>query len=95
MKGTATVPHVSIKHFTRTFTEAEKADLVASMTGVVTRVFDTEPGTVSIAVESVDPAEWMTAVHAPDIAAKQHQLWKRPDYGSPLPIDQPENEGSR
>ena len=47
------MPHVSIKHFSRTFTEAEKAALVTSMTDLVTRVFGSEPGAVSIAVEQL------------------------------------------
>ncbi|NEE56411.1 hypothetical protein G3M55_69135, partial [Streptomyces sp. SID8455] len=35
------MPHVHIQHFTRTFTEAEKADLVEALTEAVTRVFGT------------------------------------------------------
>lgn len=84
------MPHVSIKHFSRTFTEEQRADLVASVTDVVTRVFGTEPGAVSIAVEPVEPSAWRDAVHGPDIEAKAHLLWKQPHYSQPIP-----DEGTR
>ncbi|MGW2489170.1 tautomerase family protein [Streptomyces sp. NPDC001606] len=81
------MPHVSIKHFPRTFTEAEKADLTAALTQTVTRVFGVEPGAVSIAVEPVEPAVWTTEVHTPEIEAKAHLLWKQPHYSEPVPTE--------
>ncbi|MEV7879374.1 tautomerase family protein [Streptomyces microflavus] len=74
------MPHVHIQHFTRTFTEAEKADLVEALTEAVTRVFGTGPDAVSIAVEPVDPSEWTEEVYRPQIEARPHLLWKRPGY---------------
>ncbi|MCW5251193.1 MULTISPECIES: tautomerase family protein [unclassified Streptomyces] len=84
------MPHVSIKHFPRAFTEDEKADLVAELTRTVTRVFGVEPGSVSVAVEPVAPADWTAAVHVPEIEAKAGLLWKQPQYSQPIPT-----EGSR
>ncbi len=74
------MPHVVVTHFSRTFTDAEKADLVASSTHVVTRVFGTDAGAVSIAVEPVEPSAWMDTVYQPEIEAKTHLLWKQPNY---------------
>ncbi|MET7379252.1 tautomerase family protein [Streptomyces sp. NPDC005526] len=79
------MPHVSIKHFSRTFTEAERADLVAALTRTITRIFGTDPGAVSIAVEPVEPSAWAATVHAPEIEAKAHLLWKQPNYSQPIP----------
>ncbi|MFF8974894.1 tautomerase family protein [Streptomyces sp. NPDC014995] len=81
------MPHISIKHFPRTFTEAEKADLVASLTETVTRVFGTEPGAVSLAVEPVEPSLWVERVHVPEIDDKSHLLWKQPNYSKPIPVE--------
>ncbi|XMN08778.1 tautomerase family protein [Streptomyces griseobrunneus] len=84
------MPHVHIQHFTRTFTEAEKADLVDALTEAVTRVFGTGPDAVSIAVEPVEPSEWTERVYRPQIEAHSHLLWKRPGYDQPATT-----EGSR
>jgi len=84
------VPHVHIQHFTRTFTEAEMADLVGALTEAVTRVFGTGPDAVSIAVEPVEPSEWTERVYRPQIEAHAHLLWKRPGYNQPTTT-----EGSR
>ncbi|MBV2357338.1 tautomerase family protein [Streptomyces sp. J2-1] len=81
------MPHVSIKHFSRTFTEAEKADLVTSLTDIVTRVFGTGPGVVSVAVEPVEPSVWTDTVYQPEIEAKAHLLWKQPNYSEPTPTE--------
>ncbi|WP_236243089.1 hypothetical protein [Streptomyces sp. CC228A] len=83
------MPHVSIKHWPRTFTDAEKQDLVASLTTTVTRVFACEPGAVSIAVEPVEPSLWLDRVHGPEIQARGHLLWKEPHYSQPIPNDPP------
>ncbi|MBL3670125.1 tautomerase family protein [Streptomyces sp. M2CJ-2] len=81
------MPHVSIKHFSRTFTDSEKADLVTALTRTVTRVFGVEPGAVSIAVEPVAPSDWTADVHTPEIEAKAHLLWKQPHYSQPVPTE--------
>lgn len=74
------MPHVSIQHFSRTFSEAEKTDLVEALTETVTRVFGTGPDAVSIAVEPVDPSRWTEVVWQPHIEARPHLLWKQPGY---------------
>lgn len=81
------MPHLSIKHFPRTFTEAERAAAVAELTSTIVRVFGVEPGAVSIAVESVEPSRWTDEVHEPEIDAKHHLLWKHPAYSKPVPTE--------
>jgi 4-oxalocrotonate tautomerase len=81
------VPHISIKHFPRTFTEAEKTDLVAALTETVVRVFGCEPGAVSIAVEPVERPDWRERVHTPEIEEKSRLLWKQPNYSQPIPTE--------
>jgi 4-oxalocrotonate tautomerase len=78
------VPHISISHFPRTFTEAERAELVTALTHTVTQVFGVEEGAVSIAVEPVEPSRWIERVHTPEIDAKAHLLWKQPNYSQPI-----------
>lgn len=81
------MPHISISHFPRTFTEVERAELVTTLTDTVTRLFGVEEGAVSIAVEPVEPSQWTRRVHAPEIEAKAHLLWKQPHYSQPLPAE--------
>lgn len=78
-----------IRHWPRTFTDEEKADLVSSLSQAVTRVFCCEPGSVSIAVESIEPAQWMERVHIPEIEQRAELLWKQPNYSQPVPTAQP------
>ncbi|MGW3406773.1 tautomerase family protein [Streptomyces zhihengii] len=74
------MPHVTIQHFTRTFTDAEKADLVDAVTEAVTRVFGTGAGNVSLAVEPVDPSGWTEQVYRPAVEERPELLWKHPEY---------------
>lgn len=81
------MPHISISHFPRTFTEAERAELVTALTDTVTRVFGVEESAVSITVEPVEPSRWIERVHTPEIDAKAHLLWKQPNYSQPIPAE--------
>ncbi|KOG43110.1 tautomerase family protein [Streptomyces resistomycificus] len=84
------MPHVSIRHWPRTFTDAEKSDLVAELTETITRGFGCEPGAVSIAVEAVEPSRWTDRVQVPELEERAHLLWKQPNYSQPIP-----SEGTR
>ncbi|MCP9956849.1 MULTISPECIES: tautomerase family protein [Streptomyces] len=88
------MPHVSVKHWPRTFTDAEKARLVTELTETITGVFGCDPGSLSIAVEAVEPSRWTDEVHVPEIEGRTHLLWKRPNYTQPIPTD-PTPEGTR
>lgn len=81
------MPHVLIKHFPRTFTEVEKADLVASLTETILKAFPTTPGAVSIAVEPVEKARWAAEVTVPELTERAHLLWKQAEYVKPAPTD--------
>lgn len=76
------MPHVTIKHFPQDFTEQQQRQLAAAITEVITHHFGVIEGAVSVAVEPVEPADWNDAVYGPEIAARQHLLIKRPDYGN-------------
>ncbi|MFE9440443.1 tautomerase family protein [Streptomyces sp. NPDC006602] len=81
------MPHVSIRHWPRTFTDAEKADLVAALTETITKGFGCEPGAVSIAVEAVERSRWVAEVHVPELEKRAHLLWKQPNYSEPVPTE--------
>ncbi|MCF3961016.1 tautomerase family protein [Streptomyces fuscigenes] len=81
------MPHVSIKHWPATVTDAQRAELVEEMTRTVTRVFGVPEGSVSIAVEAVEPSRWTQEVHTPEIAGRAHLLWKKPNYAAPIPTE--------
>ncbi|MEE1931498.1 tautomerase family protein [Streptomyces sp. TRM 70351] len=74
------MPHLSIKHYPRDFTDEQKARLAEALTAVVTRHFAAPEGAVSIALEPVAERDWPQAVDAPEIKGRPHLLIKTPDY---------------
>jgi 4-oxalocrotonate tautomerase len=74
------MPHVTIKHFPRSFTAQEKRSLANALTEVVTKHFDTYEGAVSIALEPVDQNDWNASVYEPEITERSHLLIKVPEY---------------
>lgn len=74
------MPHLTIKHFPRDFTDAQREQLAAALTRVVLDHFDTYDGAVSIALEPVAKPDWGERVVAPEITERAHLLIKAPQY---------------
>jgi 4-oxalocrotonate tautomerase len=74
------MPHVVVKMYTGR-SLSEKRALAERLTDAVTGVLGYGPDAVSVAVEDVSPAAWMTQIYGPEIAGREHQLVKRPGYG--------------
>ncbi|SER98615.1 MULTISPECIES: tautomerase family protein [Lentzea] len=74
------MPHVNIKHFPAPLNEEQASELVAAITGAVTRAFGCDEGVVSIALEPVDPQAWQDQVYAPEIVERKELLRKTPTY---------------
>jgi 4-oxalocrotonate tautomerase len=73
------MPHVVVKmHSGRS--EAQKARLAAEITKAVMAEAVCAESSVSVAIEDVEPADWVEKVYKPDIQAKGDQLYKKPGY---------------
>ncbi|MFC9843884.1 amino acid adenylation domain-containing protein [Streptomyces sp. NPDC060223] len=74
------MPHLTIKHFPKNFTEQQKQRLAESLTAVIVEQFGTYEGAVSIALEPVAQDAWQESVYEPEITRRGHLLIKAPDY---------------
>ncbi|HEX6472292.1 MAG TPA: tautomerase family protein [Streptosporangiaceae bacterium] len=74
------MPHVAIKHFPASLSDAGRRALVDAVTSAVTSAFGCDEGVVSIALEPVDPEDWNERVYVPEILGRQSLLCKAPDY---------------
>ncbi|MDX6741637.1 tautomerase family protein [Actinocorallia sp. A-T 12471] len=74
------MPHVTIKHFPASLTDAQEADLVAAVTEAIRAAFGCSAEVVSIATEEIPSEEWHSRVYVPEILRRDHLLRKTPDY---------------
>lgn len=74
------MPHVNIKHFPASLSEAQRADLVAAVTSAVRDAFGVADGVISIALEPVEAEVWNERVYVPEIVNRKGLLCKEPEY---------------
>ena len=74
------MPHVIVKLYAGR-SEAQKARLAELVTQAIIEGAGSNEGSVSVAIEDVDPDQWTAAVYEPDIQGRQGQLYKMPGYG--------------
>jgi 4-oxalocrotonate tautomerase len=73
------MPHVIVKlHSGRS--EQQKRRLAEAMTKAVTDVLGLGEESVSVSVEDVAPADWVTKVYKPDILGNPATIYKKPGY---------------
>lgn len=74
------MPHITVKVW-----PGKPAEGIARMSDEIVdsvcRNLGYEPGAVSVGIEEVAPADWMSAVYEPDIAARWDHLTHKPNYG--------------
>jgi 4-oxalocrotonate tautomerase len=73
------MPHVLVKMYCGR-TEEQKQRLADEITRAVMSVLGSSEGSVSIAIEDIDPVRWDVDVYEPEIAGKDHTQYKRPGY---------------
>jgi 4-oxalocrotonate tautomerase len=73
--------HVIVKLYAGR-SEQEKARLAHKITEAVMSVLNSNEGSVSVAIEDVQAADWEEKVYKPDIQGCADRLYKRPGYGS-------------
>ncbi|MEX9252212.1 tautomerase PptA [Pseudenterobacter timonensis] len=74
------MPHVDIKCFPRDLNDEQKAALAEDIAGVIMRHLESKEGSVSVALNQVQPEEWKAQVWDREIAPKMDELIKKPGY---------------
>jgi 4-oxalocrotonate tautomerase len=75
------MPHVIVKLWPGK-SKKQKAKLAEEITKAVMTVLDYGEESVSVAMEEVEPDQWMDTVYKTDILGKAKQIYKKPGYTS-------------
>jgi len=75
------MPHVNVRMYAGR-SEAEKQRLAEAIGKALTETLGSSERSISVAIEDVEPDQWMAEVYEPEITGKQDRLYKRPGYGS-------------
>jgi 4-oxalocrotonate tautomerase len=73
------MPHVIVKLWPGK-SEKQKTKLSEEITRAVMTVLNHGEESVSVAMEEVEPDQWMDKVYKPDILGKPKQIYKKPGY---------------
>lgn len=74
------MPHVDIKCFPRELNDEQKAALAEDIAGVIMRHLESKEGSVSVALNQVQPEDWKAQVWDTEIGPKLDELIKKPGY---------------
>jgi 4-oxalocrotonate tautomerase len=73
------MPHVIVKMYSGR-SETDKKRLAAEITEAVTRTLKYGEESVSVAIEEVEPRQWVETVYNPDILGHPDKIYKQPGY---------------
>jgi 4-oxalocrotonate tautomerase len=73
------MPHVIVKLWPGK-PEKKKTKLAEEITQAVMTAFNYGEESVSVAIEEVEPDQWMDTVYKTDILGKPKQIYKKPGY---------------
>lgn len=73
------MPHVVLK-LAAGRSEETKHEIAQAITDAIMKSAGVTEETVSVAIEDVEPADWMARVYAPEIRSKWDALAKKPGY---------------
>lgn len=74
------MPHVDIKCFPRDLNDEQKTALATDIAEVIIRHLNSKPGSISVALNEVNPEEWKTQVWDTEIAPQADTLIRKPEY---------------
>lgn len=74
------MPHVDIKCFPRDLNDEQKAALATDIADVIIRHLNSKPGSISVALNEVNPEDWKTQVWDTEIAPQAETLIRKPEY---------------
>lgn len=73
------MPHVNVRMYPGR-TDEQKRALTAKIIEAFDEALDIPSNWLTVAIEEVDPDDWMADVVGPEIRAKQQLLYKEPEY---------------
>ncbi|MEB2846798.1 4-oxalocrotonate tautomerase [Rhizobiales bacterium RZME27] len=73
------MPHVVVKMYAGKTEEQKQALALEIQKALMTAIGSTEKS-ISVAIEDVDPSDWVEKVYQPDIAGKPDLIYKKPGY---------------
>ena len=73
------MPHVSVKLYPGR-SEQQKAQLAEAIVQDVVDIIQCGEGSISVAIEDIDPQDWKEKVYLPEIVKKSDKLYKKPGY---------------
>jgi 4-oxalocrotonate tautomerase len=76
------VPHVIVKLYPGR-SEEDKARLAEAIVKDIMAIAGSPEKSVSVAIEDVDPQDWVEKVYKPDILGTKGKLYKKPGYDVP------------
>ena len=74
------MPHVDIKCFPRDLNDEQKSALATDIADVIIRHLNSKPGSISVALNEVNPEDWKTQVWDTEIAPQAETLIRKPEY---------------
>ena len=74
-----TMPHVSVKLYPGR-SEQQKVQLAEAIVRDVVDIIQCGEGSISVAIEDIDPQDWKEKVYLPEIVGKSDKLYKKPGY---------------
>jgi len=73
------MPHVIVKLLSGR-SQARKARIADEVTKAIMASTGNGADSVSVAIEDVEPGDWVETVYKPDIIGKPDKLYKKPGY---------------
>jgi 4-oxalocrotonate tautomerase len=73
------MPHVIIKMYTGR-SDAQKQALTEAIVDDLVKIAGCRQRSVSVAIEEIDPQDWVEKVYKPDIIGNSNHLVKKPGY---------------
>lgn len=73
------MPHVIVKMYSGR-SEKQKGRLAEEIMKAVTTTLNYGDESVSVAIEDVDPKDWVAKVYKPDILGNPDKIYKKPGY---------------
>ncbi len=73
------MPHVTVKMYPGC-TQEQKDKLAQEITNTIMTIAQKPEAAISIAIEEVKEAEWMTKVYDTEIRPNMEKLYKKPGY---------------
>ena len=78
-KGEKTMPHISIKLYPGR-SEQQKARFVEQIVKDAMSILESSEDSISVAIEEINPEDWVETVYKPEILNNSEKLYKKPGY---------------